>query len=164
MNKITKTDTGCCPPFNPRLWDNKTVTWKNKLFIKDKVRTFFYMPLNINCVMKRLFKTAMAAGAQFQDNMVLSDHTSKWNMDVYVAVNKKIKGLQNVTLSGKYYTRVYEGPHEDTKIWAQDFEKHMKRKKLKYSHLYMWYTTCYTCGIRLAQVAPKNTIRIMLCG
>lgn len=144
MKKII--DTGCCPPFKPKLWDNKTFTWKNKLFIKDRVRTFFYMPLNINRVMTRLFKTSSKAGALFPDGMVLSDHTSKWNMDIYVAVNKRIRGLQHVTMSGKFYARVYEGPHEDTKFWAEDFEKTMKSKKLKYTRLYMWYTTCPSCA------------------
>ena len=25
----------CCPRFNPKPWDNKIITWKDKLFIKD---------------------------------------------------------------------------------------------------------------------------------
>ena len=36
----------CCPKFNPEPWDGKTLEWKDKLFIKDKVFTFFYMPVN----------------------------------------------------------------------------------------------------------------------
>ena len=46
----------CCPPFNPRKWDNKTFQWKNKKFIKDKVFTFFYIPINFGSVMVKLDK------------------------------------------------------------------------------------------------------------
>lgn len=147
MTKQTKViETGCCPRFNPKMWQNKTFVWKNKLFFKDRVKTFFYMPLNINRVMGRLFKATQDAGSSFEDGLTLSDHTSKWNMDVYVAAKKRIKGLENVTISGKFYTRVYEGPYSDTKYWSEDFEKHMAKKKLKYKKLFMWYTTCPHCA------------------
>ena len=78
--------------------------------------------------------------------MGLSDHTSKWNMDIYVAVNKEIPNAENVTLSGKYLFKVYEGPFSDTKKWCEDFEKYAKGKKLKMGKGYMWYTTCPKCA------------------
>lgn len=50
------------------------------------------------------------AKAKCVDNLCLSDHTSKWNMGLYLAVDKKVKGLENLDLSGKYFNKVYEGP------------------------------------------------------
>ena len=42
MNPQNETnETGCCPRFNPEAWDEKEVTWTEKLFVKDKVRSFF---------------------------------------------------------------------------------------------------------------------------
>ena len=29
--------TGCCQPFNPEQWQDKEITWNNKLFVKDRV-------------------------------------------------------------------------------------------------------------------------------
>lgn len=141
-----KKEKSCCPAFKPKLWHNKTHIFQHKLFLKESVRTFFYMPLNFNRVMKRLFKTAEKSGAKFQDGLTLTDHTSRWNMDVYVAVNKRIRGAKNVTMSGKFFSRVYEGSNENAKFWAEDFDEYMKSKKLKYSRLYMWYTTCPQCA------------------
>ena len=43
----------CCPKFNPKLWDNKKVVWKNKLFVKDRYFSAFHIPLNIGSVIKR---------------------------------------------------------------------------------------------------------------
>ena len=44
----------CCPKFEPKPWDGKIFEWKNKKFIKDKVFTIFYMPMNFGKVIVRL--------------------------------------------------------------------------------------------------------------
>lgn len=135
----------CCPKFDPAPWDDKTFVWAGKTFIKDKVFTVFYMPLNFGAVMKRLDKTTREAAASVPDYMCLSDHTSKWNMDVYVAVDKDIPGAENVTLSGEYLSKVYEGPFKDTGKWHKDFEALAKSRDLRIEKMYMWYTTCPKC-------------------
>ncbi len=86
MTEQTK-ETGCCPKFNPEPWEGKVLEWKDKKFIKDHVRTFMYMPVNFGSAMTRVMKKVETAGAKTPDMMVLSDHTSKWNMDLYLAVD-----------------------------------------------------------------------------
>ena len=136
----------CCPPFEHTLWDDKVFDWDNKKFIKDKVCTLFYIPLNFGAAMKRLDSKVTKASATMPDWLCLSDHTSKWNMDVYLAVDKDIPDAENKTLSGKYYSKVYEGPFKDTGKWGKDFEEVVKSKGLKVNKLYMWYTTCPRCA------------------
>lgn len=85
----------CCPPFEPAPWEDTMITWQDKQFIKDKVFTLFNMPMNFGQVMKRLDKKVRGAGAVMQDNLCLSDHTSKWNMDLYLAVDKEVPGADN---------------------------------------------------------------------
>ena len=139
-------DFECCPPFDPAPWDDARITWEGKKFIKDKVRTVFYMPLNFAQAMKRLNKQVTAAGATTPDYLCLSDHTSKWNMDLYLAVDKEIPGAQNTTLSGKYYSKAYEGPFQDTGKWMKDAEAITKSKGMNIKKWYMWYTTCPKCA------------------
>lgn len=136
----------CCPKFNPKPWDKKISVWKDKRFIKDKVFTIFYMPMNFGSVIKKLMKKIDSASAKCPDWMGLSDHTSKWNMDIYVAVDKEIPDADNVTLSGKFLTKVYEGPYKDAGKWCKDFEDYVKSKNLKIKKQYMWYTTCPKCA------------------
>lgn len=76
----------CCPQFNPGPWQEKEFEWHDKKFIKTKVRTLFYMPINFGGAMRRLDKLVSDAGAAFEDNMALSDHQGKWSMDIYAAV------------------------------------------------------------------------------
>jgi len=146
MTLKTETMTICCPEFDPVPWDDKMITWENKRFIRDKVCTLFYMPMNFGGVMKRLDSKITKAGVTLTDGLCLSDHTSKWNMDIYLAVDKEIPDAVNTTLSGNYYSKVYEGSFQNTGKWMKDFEIVMKSKQLVAKKTYMWYTTCPKCA------------------
>lgn len=148
----------CCPPFDPIPWDDQIFSWDQKPFIKDKVFTMFYMPVNFGSVMTRMNKLVEKANTQIPDWLCLSDHTSKWNMDLYLAVEKAIPGAENVLLSGTFYSRVYEGNFKQTEEWCRDFEKHAAMKELAIEKWYMWYTTCPKC----AKKYGKNYVVIIV--
>jgi effector-binding domain-containing protein len=135
----------CCPKFDPEPWDEKIIEWTDKKFVKARVLTFFYMPINFGGVIKRLNAKVEKAGSNVPDWLCLSDHTSKWNMDLYLAVDKEIPDVENTTLSGKFLSKVYEGPYKDTKKWSDDFEKYAEERGLKIKKWFMWYTTCPKC-------------------
>ena len=139
-------ETICCPEFNPIPWDDQLFEWKDKAFIKDKVCTLFYMPIDFGKVMKRLDRKIKAAGATMADWVCLSDHTSKWNMDLYLAVDMVVPDAENITMSGKYYSKVYEGPFRDTEKWMKDYKNITKSKGLNFKKQYIWYTTCPKCA------------------
>jgi hypothetical protein len=157
MTSPVQTNSVCCPEFDPTLWDDKTIEWTNKKFIREKVVTFFYMPLNFGKKMTKLDKKVKDAGAMIPDWLCLSDHTSKWNMDLYLAVDKDIPNAVNTTLSGKFYSKVYEGPYKDTGKWSKDFETRMKSKGQQVTKWFMWYTTCPKC----AKKYGKNFVAIL---
>jgi len=146
MTNQSTSDSICCPEFNPVPWDDKIFEWENRKFIRDRVFTLFYMPVNFTNVMKRLNEKVTKAGATMPDWLCLSDHTSQWNMDLYLSVDKEIPGAENTTLSGKFYCKVYEGPFRDTKKWCKDFENVVESKGLKTKKWFMWYTTCPKCA------------------
>jgi hypothetical protein len=147
----------CCPEFNPTLWDEKVFEWKEKKFIKDKVFTIFYMPVNFGNVMKKLDERIRLANATVPDNLGLSDHTSLWNMDVYLAVDKEIPKVQNTVLSGTFISKVYEGPFNETGKWQKNFTEWCKTQGHKTLKQFMWYTTCPKC----AKKYGKNYVVIL---
>jgi len=157
MKSDSETSSTCCPEFDPKPWDNQLFEWKNKKFIKDSVFTLFFMPVNFGKVMIRLNKVISDAGAEIPEWLCLSDHTSRWNMDLYLAVDKEIPGAENTTLSGKYFSKVYEGPFRDTGKWCKDFENVLKSKGLNQKKMYMLYTTCPKC----AKKYGKNYVVIL---
>jgi hypothetical protein len=136
----------CCPKFNPKPWDKKTFVWKNKNFIKDKVFTLFYIPMNFGGVMTKLVKKLDAANTKMSGGLCLSECTSMWNMNVYLAVDKKIPNSENITMSGKFVSKVYEGEYKNVGKWIKDFVSYTKEKKLTLEITYMWYTTCPKCA------------------
>jgi hypothetical protein len=136
----------CCPQFNPELWDRKVFDWQDKRFVKNKVFTLFYMPINFGSVMTKLVKKVEEAGAKMPEGMVLGDHRSKWALDLYVGVDKEVPGVENVVLSGKFLTKVYEGPYSQTGTWMKDFDIYVKSQNLAVKKLYMWYVYCPKCA------------------
>jgi hypothetical protein len=102
--------------------------------------------MNFGTVIKRMMGKIENAGAAIPDSMGLSDHTSKWNMDIYVAVDREIPGAENTTISGEFFSKVYEGPFKDTGKWCKDFEDSVKGQNLNVEKWYMWYTTCPKCA------------------
>jgi hypothetical protein len=78
-------------------------------------------------------------------------------MDLYLAVDKEIPGAQNTTLTGKYYSKVYEGPFKDTGKWMKDAEADTNSKGMTIKKWYMWYTTCPKC----ARKYGKNYVAII---
>lgn len=136
----------CCPKFDPTPWDGRLFEWNQKRFIKGTVATFLHMPLNFGTVMRRLDEKVRNASATTPDQVCLSEHTSKWNMNVYLAVDKQIPDGENITLSGKFLMKVYEGPFQDTGKWCKDFEQFASSKGVQISKWYMWYTTCPKCA------------------
>lgn len=145
MSEQRSTDI-CCQKFDPKPWNNVFHSWKDKKFICCKVFTIFYMPLNFGSVITRLVNKASASGTDVSCSICLSDHTSAWNMDIYVEVDKAVPGVDNVTISGNFLSKVYEGDFKDTGKWCQDFTDYLKSKGKEYSKMYMWYTTCPVCA------------------
>jgi hypothetical protein len=113
--------------------------------------------MNFGSVMKKLDKKVRGAGAKMPDYLCLSDHTSKWNMDLYLAVDKDVPGAENETVTGKFYSRVYEGDFKHTKEWGDDFEAKAKEKGLNIQKQFMWYTTCPKC----AKKYGKNYVAVI---
>jgi len=150
------TETGCCPRFEPEPWDGVILEWEKKKFIKESVCTFLSMPLNFGGVMKRIDKKLTAAGLKLDNAICLSDHTSKWNMNLLVEVETEVPEAHNVTLSGKFLCKVYEGDFKEIGNWCRNFENYAKDRSFDIKKWYMWYTTCPKC----AKAYGKNYVVI----
>lgn len=78
-------------------------------------------------------------------------------MDLYLAVDKEVHGALNVTLSGRYLCKVYEGPYKDTQKWMEDFNRYTEHEGYTVTKTYLWYTTCPKC----AKVYGKNYVVVV---
>ena len=67
-------------------------------------------------------------------------------MDIFLAVDKEVSGVENIMLSGKFYSKVYEGNFRETGKWCNDYKEIIQSKGLNIKKWYMWYTTCPKCA------------------
>lgn len=159
----TTNETGCCAVPDVSGWDEAEVTFENKLFVRDYTRSIMYVPLNMPKVMTRLQQVVSAAGAEMppQEGMILSRDVSPWKAEHLYAVSRTVDGADNVTLSGTFLTKVFEGPFKNAGQWHKDLLAFVNERHKKASKTYFFYTTCPNCAkhygknyvVALAQVA-----------
>ena len=147
MDKLYEdSETGCCPRFNPEPWDEKEVTFKDKLFLRDHVKSFLHIPLNFGKVMARNMEKIKQADALSPEPLMLSDEKSLWGSDIYIAVSKEVPDAEVVKISGTFMTKVFEGPYKNAGKWAKEMAEYVKAKAKDMKKMYFFYTTCPKCA------------------
>lgn len=140
----------CCSKFNPRPWEGKTHRWKKKLFIKDTLPQLFHMPWPpmIGRMIHRQWEKAKKAGAapKLKDFLWLAYDPSPWKSEHYIAVTKEVPDAENVTLSGTFISKVFDGPFNAAPKWVKEMEAYLAEKGQKVKKYYFYFTTCPKCA------------------
>ena len=140
----------CCPRFDPKLWDGKGFVWQDKLFIKDSVFQLFHMPFPsvFAKTVSRMCKKIEASGAKVEDKdfLLLAHDPSPWKGELYINVTKEVPGAENVKLSGRFLTKVFDGPYNAVPKWAKEIDSYVKGKGKQVKKYYFYYTTCPKCA------------------
>jgi hypothetical protein len=154
--KLTETsydnrETGCCAPLEAARWDERRVTWQDRLFVRDHIRAFLHVPLNFGAVMRRDHAAIEAAAAYPDEPIWLSDEVSPWGSDVFVAVDRAVPGVRMERLSGPFLTKVFEGPYRDARKWVRAMEEYVRAQGEDVEKIYFFYATCPRCAKRLGK-------------
>lgn len=158
MDKLyEQSETGCCLRFNPEPWNEKEITWQDKLFLKDHVKSFFRMPLNFGQVITKNMQKIKSADALTAEPLMLSDENSLWGADVYIETTKEIPNSKMVKISGTFLCKVFEGPFQNIGQWLKAMDEFVTSKGKKTEKIYFFYTTCPKC----AKFYGKNYIVIL---
>jgi hypothetical protein len=152
-----KNETGCCPKFNPEPWQEKEVTFDNKLFVKDHVTSIFHIPINFGKVMIRNMDKIHKVDALAEEPIILCDEKSLWGSDIYIAVTKDVPDSEMAKISGTFLCKVYEGPYQNVRKWIEDMKAYVNSKAKQMQKMYFYYTTCPKC----AKVYGKNYVVIL---
>ncbi len=158
MDKLyEQAETGCCPRFNPEPWQEKEVLWQDRLFLKDRVKNVFHIPLNFNQVMVKDMEKIKSAGALADEPLMLSDESSPWGADIYIAVSRDVPGAEMARISGTFLSKVFGGQYKDMKKWISEMAGFVKSRGKETKKLYFFYTTCPKC----AKFYGKNYVVIL---
>ncbi len=144
---MTPGNTGCCPEFNPEGWDGLHLTFNNKPFVRAKTRALLHVPIDMGPVFTRVQKHIEDAGAQDPENyFVLSRDLSASESEHLFAATHDVPDEEMVQVSGKFITRVFEGPYRKAKTWVHDMEVAAEADGHMAKRVFMFYTTCPKCA------------------
>ncbi len=142
------TNSSCCPKFDPDRYHQKTHHWQNKPFVKADVIQFMHMPLNMDSVIRKTWQMIADAKASPADTdfLILMYDPSPWKSELYFTTTKKVPQANNLTLSGEFYSQVFDGPYQDVPKWYQAMEKWAKENKKIIKKQYFHYAYCPKCS------------------
>ena len=144
---MTTGETGCCPKFDPKGWDELRLTFEDKPFVRAKTRSVFHVPINMGSVFSRVQQHIEDAGAQDPDAyLVLSRDLSAREGEHLFAVTRDVPREEMIRISGTFITRVFEGPYRNAKIWVHDMETAATAAGHTAKRVFMFYTTCPRCA------------------
>ena len=146
MDSQTIKPTGCCEPFDPVPWQDREITWKEKVFVTDHITSFLYIPLDMGKKVVKNMELIEKANARAPHQLMLTDEKSPWGSDIYIDVSKDVPGARMTTLSGGYLTKVFEGPYGRAGQWAKEMQDYVKSKGKILKKMYFSYTTCPKCA------------------
>ncbi|HOW08888.1 MAG TPA: hypothetical protein PLX08_03705 [Bacteroidales bacterium] len=141
----------CCPEFKVEKWDKKTLTWENKLFIKETITTLFHIPFppSIGKKVTKMHKLAQKTGAtipDLTDALILFHDTSAFRSEIYYAVSKEVDGANNTTVSGSFVARVFDGPFNKVPVFIKEIGKFLEERGQKARDYYVHYAYCPKCA------------------
>jgi len=139
--------TGCCPRFHPEDWEGVELEFRDKLFARATVHSAMHIPLDMGKVFTRVNTRMQDAGAfDADDFIVVSRELSAWKSEHLFACTTALTGEEMTRLSGKFVTKVFEGPFSQAQSW------HETMKAMAHSHgrddgeVWFYYTTCPKCA------------------
>lgn len=149
---LDQSETGCCPRFDPAPWDQQEFVFDDWPFVRATTMNFLHVPLNMGSVVKRTWTKITTADAAPQGTfLMLSTAPSPWRGEHFFAVTKQVPAAENVTLSGTFLTKVFEGPYRDARNWCRAMQAYVQAQGRRLRKLYFFYTTCPKCAKHYGQ-------------
>lgn len=144
---MSDTIDGCCPVFDPKPWDGKEFSFDGLRFAGASTKSLFYMPLNMDAVMRSSMGAISASGASPKDRyLTLSEDVSPWKGMHYFLVTKPVPGLEEVAIGGTWLAKVFDGPFNQMGRWYKELSAQATRNGKKPSRMMAFYTTCPSCA------------------
>lgn len=136
----------CCPRFDPLPWDETEVDLEGKLFLKDRVRSFFHIPLNFGAVMKRDMALIEEAGAKCESQLILADEESLFGSNVYTEISKEIPGAKMAHIQGTMQSKVFKGPFSKMGEFIKEMKAYLQDKGKALTKPLFFYPLCPNCA------------------
>jgi hypothetical protein len=141
----------CCPEFNPKKWDEVSLYWDNKQFIKESVPTLFHIPFPpmIGKKITKMMKIAEESNAvlgNLEDVLLLFSDPSPFKSELYLSVEKTVPSANNVRISGNFVGKVFDGPYNAIPKFIKKMDGYLVEIDKKSKIYYVHYAYCPKCA------------------
>lgn len=148
---MSNSSNECCPVFVPEKWDNKTHIWENKAFIKESIPTFFHIPFppmigKKATLMNKLTEDAKKSEANPADTLFLFRDPTPFRSELYLSVVGTVPNANNVVISGKFLSKVFDGGYNAVPKFIKQMNKHLATQGLIAKDYYVHYAYCPKCA------------------
>jgi hypothetical protein len=141
----------CCPKFSPKKWDKKSFVWEKNPFIKESVPALFHIPF-IPMIGKKitkmweLTKKDKKTIKNEKDTLILFHDPNPFKSEMFLQVSGSVKGANNVSISGRFEARVFDGDYNDIPKFIPQMTKYLDKKGKKAKDYYIHYAYCPKCA------------------
>lgn len=150
ITEINSDEKVCCALFDPARWQNTRHNWSDKIFIKGFVPEVFYVPLpgTYKKAISRMWRKAEEAGAAPgpDEFLLLAYDPSPFRSEVYMYMSKEVPGLENVKLSGIFYSKVFEGNYNDVLRCIKEMHVFLTSNNMYSKKEYICFPYCPQCA------------------
>ena len=146
-----KTLGKCCPIFDTEKWNDKLHNWDQKHFIKSSIPTFFHIPFPpmIGNRIEKMMKQAEGANAveeDMLDMLFLFSDPSPFKSEMYLSVKEEVPAARNVNLSGRFYSKVFEGKYGYVPKAIKKLETYLSEKGESAKKYFVHFAYCPKCS------------------
>lgn len=144
----------CCPEFSIEKWDNKTFVWDKKPFIKESIPTLFHIPFppmigqKVTKLMNIATKTNKLDPVK-EETLLLFHDITPFKTNLYLGVTSEVPNANNVSVTGTYFAKVYDGPFDAVPRFINDMNSILTKdgkNKPKNEDYLIHYAYCPKCA------------------
>jgi hypothetical protein len=141
----------CCPKFDSKKWDNKMFIWKNKLFIKEAIPTFFHIPFP-PMIGKRIVKmmnlasNAKKVPIRKEGVLILFLDSGLFKSEIYYSVTGNVPKANNTRISGTFMSKVFVGDYGAIPKFIKQMNESLAKTGQIAKEYYVHYAYCPKCA------------------
>ncbi|MBD3387708.1 MAG: hypothetical protein GF416_01555 [Candidatus Altiarchaeales archaeon] len=138
-------DSVCCSRLNPLHWDMVFWDWDRKPFYNVVYWSIMHIPLNMNSAMEKAAREIREHGLEDENPIMLSRGEVMFQSSLLISIKEYTDELPVETLTGRYYTRLFEGRYNDKGRYVKETRSDLEGRGLKAREFMFYYPTCPAC-------------------
>ena len=135
----------CCPRLDPAEWDKLFWVWDKKPFYAARFWSIFNLPLTLDSAIRKAVQDIESRGVGDEEPLLFQRDEAMLHSTLLVSIKKYVDDLPVETVSGRFYSRLFEGKYSDSGRFAKEVNSDLKLRGLSQVELMFYYPTCADC-------------------